>query len=163
MSVGGMLGQTIVAIVLLVLVLAIFFFIGGIFFDTYLGKSFNKWLEKKVLGRVPFYSSIKGVANQFAGIEKGKHAIVEVDLYGNNCKQLGFLSETLDDGRCLVYVPYAPVLSIGQVHIVPKEQVKLLNISLKAATDIVSKLGFGANNLYNEKKETDSERGSLLE
>ena len=67
MSVGGMLGQTIVAIVLFVLILAIFFFIGGLFFDTYLGKSFNKWLEEKVLGRVPYYSSIKGVANHFCG------------------------------------------------------------------------------------------------
>ena len=157
LSLSSVLIETILAVVLVVAILAIFFFIGGLVFQTYLGKSLNKWLEDRVLNRIPVYKTIKGVTRQFAGIEKGNHAIAEVDLYGNNNKLLGLLTDTLPDGRYVVYIPFAPVLSIGQVHIVPKEQVELLDISLKAATDIVSKLGFGANDLYNEKKETASD------
>ena len=61
---------------------------------------------------------------------------------------LGLITETLNDGRYFIYIPFAPVLNIGQVHIVPKENVTILDISIKSATDIITRIGFDANKDY---------------
>ncbi len=151
LSLSSVLIETILAVVLVVAILAIFFFIGGLVLQTYLGQSLDEWLEDKVLDRIPVYKTIKGVTRQFAGIEKGNHAIVEVDLYGNNNKLLGLLTDTLPDGRYVVYIPFAPVINVGQVHIIAKENVEIVDISFKAATDIITKIGFRANESYKLK------------
>ncbi|RLD99362.1 MAG: hypothetical protein DRJ13_09900 [Bacteroidetes bacterium] len=151
MSSDATLLKTIVAIVLVVVVLAIFFFIGGFIYKTYFGRTINNWLEEKVLDRVPFFKTFKDIARHLTGIEKSNHAIVEVDLYGNNNKLIGLLTDTLTDGRCVIYIPLSPIVNIGQVHIVAKENVEILNISFKAATEIITKIGFGAKDFYKEK------------
>ena len=107
-------------------------------------------MEKTILERIPFFQTLKGVTRQIAGVEKGNYKVVEVDLLGNNNKSLGFLTETLTDARCVIYIPFAPILSIGQVHIIAQENVKILDLSLKDATDIITKIGFEANKVYKE-------------
>jgi uncharacterized membrane protein len=148
MSFAGPLIETIIAGIILVIFLGGFFFISGVFFKTYLGNRFENWLEKKILGRVPFYETIRGVSRHISGVEKGKYSVVEVDLYANTNKVLGLLTETLSDGRCVVYIPFAPFINIGQVHIIAKEKMKKLDISLKDANEIISRFGFEADKVY---------------
>ena len=100
---------------------------------------------------IPFYKTFLGVANQVAGKEKENYPVVEVDLHGNNNKVLGLLTETLADGRHIVYTPFAPVINIGQVHIVANENIKVLNLSIKDASEIITRIGFEANKFYKEK------------
>jgi uncharacterized membrane protein len=97
MSFAGPIVETIVACIIIMLALGAFFFISGLFFKTYLGKSFEKWLERTVLERIPFYQTIKGVTRQFTGVEKGNYKVVEVNLFGNNNKSFGLLTETMTD------------------------------------------------------------------
>lgn len=54
----------------------------------------------------------------------------------------------MSDGRLMVYIPFAPLLNIGQVHIIMEENAKVLDISVKDATDIMTSIGFEANNYY---------------
>ena len=150
MSFAGPLIESIIAGIILVIILGAFFFISGIFFKTYLGSRFENWLEKKVLDHVPFYQTIRGVTRQFTGIEKGKYSVVEVDLYGNANKVIGLLTETLSDGRCVIYIPFAPLINIGQVHIVTGENVKKLDLSFKDVTDIITRFGLEADKVYKE-------------
>lgn len=145
MALGGPISRTIVVILILVLVIGVFLFINGRILKTYVGKGFSNWLEKKILVYVPFYKTLKGVTNQFAGVGEKNYQLVEVDLYGNNNKLLGLITETLSDGRFFVYIPFAPVINIGQVHIVAKENVKILDISVKEATDIITRIGFDSS------------------
>jgi len=72
-------------------------------------------------------------------------------LYGNNNILLGLITETLSDGRYFIYIPFAPVINMGHVHIVAKENVKFLDISVKDATDIITRIGFDANKDYKAK------------
>jgi uncharacterized membrane protein len=148
MSIDGPLLEMTIAIILVVIILGVFFFISGLLLKTYLGNRFEKWLEKTILERIPFFQTIRGVTRQITGVEKGNYAVVEVDLYGNNNKSLGFLTETLTDGRCVIYVPFAPLINIGQIHIVAKENIKVLDLSLKDASEIITKIGFEANKVY---------------
>lgn len=148
MSFAGPLIESIVAGIIIVILIGAIFFLSGIFFKSYLGNSFEKWLEKKLLNRIPFYDTIRNITRQFTGVEKGKYAVVEVDLNGNKNRVLGLLTETLDDGRYVIYIPYAPFINIGQVHIIPKENVKKLDISLKDVAEIISQFGFEADKVY---------------
>jgi len=146
-SFGGLFLESTVAIILILLIFGLFFFISGLILKTYLGNSFKNWLENKVFEKIPFYNTIKSITKQFAGIEKKNYPVVEVDLYGNKTKSLGLMTETLPDERCVVYLPYAPLMTIGQVQIVSKKNVKVLDISFKDFSEIISKIGFEANNV----------------
>lgn len=143
--------QAIVATIIIVLVLSSILIIIGLILKTYLGKSFRNWLEKKIYAHIPFYNTFLGVAHQITGEEKENYPVVEVDLYGNNTKVLGLLTETLPDGRHVVYTPFSPIINIGQLHIVAKENVKVLDISLKQATEMITKIGFEAGKVYKVK------------
>ena len=150
MTFGGPLVESILAAAIMIVILGIFFFICGFILNTYLGKRFKSWLEKTILENIPFFNTISGVVNQITGNTKGNYAVAEVDLYGNNNKLLGILTETLSDGRCVIYVPFAPLINIGQVHIVAKDNINILDISLKDFTDIITKVGFESNKVYKE-------------
>ena len=108
----------------------------------------KEWMEAKVFSHIPFYETLSGVTKQVAGVGKAKYQVVEFDLYGNNTKVLGLLTDTLTDGRHVIFIPFAPVINIGQVHIVDHEKVKILDMTLKEATDIMTRIGFEADKVY---------------
>ena len=151
MVLGGPVSRAIVAAIIVVVFLGAFFYITGLITKTYIGSGFRNWLEKKVYVNIPFYKTFLGVTDQITGKDKENYPVVEVDLHGNNNKVLGLLTATLADGRHIVYTPFAPVINFGQVHIVAKENVKVLSMSIKDATDIITRIGFEANNIYKEK------------
>jgi uncharacterized membrane protein len=148
LSFGGPLVKTIIATAVVVVVLAVFFFLSGVLFKTYLGSSFKNWLEKKIFARVPFYETIKNVTSQLTGVKKSNYSVVEVSLNKNDTVILGLLTETLSDGRHVVYCPYSPLINIGQMHIVSEEHIKRLDLSLKEFTDVITKLGFESDKIY---------------
>jgi uncharacterized membrane protein len=151
MTFGGPLIESIIAAILMVAILGIIFFISGLILKSYFGRRFKKWLEKTILENIPFFNTISGAVHHLTGRKKGDYAVVEVDLYGNNTRLIGLLTETLSDGRLVIYIPFAPVINIGQVHVVANENVKILDISLRDATDIITKIGFESNKVYKEK------------
>lgn len=148
MVVGGPVAQAIFAAIIIAVVLSTFLIIVGLIIKTYVGKSLRNWMEKKVYTHIPFYNTFLGITNQFIGKEKENYPVVEVDLHGSNSRVLGLLTETLADGRHIVYTPFAPVINIGQVYIVAKENVKVLDLSVKQATEIITKIGFEAGKVY---------------
>jgi len=79
MALGGPISRAIVAILILVIILGIFLFINSLILETYAGKGFSNWLEKKILLHVPFYKTLKGVTHQIAGVGENNYQVVEVD------------------------------------------------------------------------------------
>ena len=147
-AVGGAITEAIIAVLIVVIVLAAVFLITGIIFKTTLGICFQKWLQDAALSHIPMYKTLRGITLQLTGISKANYPVVEIDLYGNKNKSLGLMTDTLADGRCVVFIPLAPVINIGQVQIVLAENVKILDMSLKDATDIITQIGFEANKVY---------------
>ncbi|MGI9531670.1 hypothetical protein [Lutimonas sp.] len=150
MLIGGPVFRTIIASLILLTLAALIFFVCGFILKTYFGSIFRNWLERKVLEHIPFFKTMKNVIHQVSGIEHGDYTAVEVDLNGNNNIQIGIHTDTLPDGRYAVYIPFAPIVNIGQVFIVAKENVKVLDIKLKDFMDINSKLGFEAKKTYSK-------------
>jgi uncharacterized membrane protein len=155
LSFGGTLVKSIIALVIVAIVLAFIFFISGVFLKTYLGSSFKNWLEKKILVHVPFFETFKNLTGQITGVIKDSYTVVEVKLNDNNAVILGIMTETLTDGRYVVYCPFSPLINIGQVHIVTKENLKRLDLSLKDFTDIITKMGFESDRIQKKKLKTE--------
>jgi len=77
---------------------------------------------------------------------------VEADLQGNGSAVLAILMETLDDGRLVIFVPGAPAVTLGTVHLVPAERVKSLPSSTASLAGVISQWGVGTRELM--KKES---------
>jgi len=152
MQIGGDVVRAIVAGILLIILLGLFFFVNGLILKTYLGNRLKDWLNRSLLEHIPFFNTINSVIHQITGIEKGDFGAVEVSLSGSENKLLGIHTDTLPDGRFVVYVPFAPIVNIGQIYLVSRENVKELDIKLKDFMDIISKIGFEANKIYDPKK-----------
>ena len=63
----------------------------------------------------------------------------------------GLLAATLPDGRHIVYTPFAPVLNLGQLLIVAKENIKIIDVPIKDVTEIILRVGFEADKIYQDK------------
>ena len=145
---GGAVVRAIIAGILLIILLGLFFFVNGLILKTYLGGRFKNWLNRRLLEHIPFFNTINNVIHQISGVEKGDYGAVEVSLSGSENKLLGIHTDTLPDGRFVVYVPFAPIVSIGQIYLVSRENVKELDIKLKDFMDMISKIGLESNKIY---------------
>ena len=94
------------------------------------------------------YSTVKGLTQRFAGIESSDFPVAEVDLYGTASRVLGIVIEQLPDDRLMVYIPISPLVTVGQLNIVPKSCVKELDASLLDTIECISKIGLEAGKLY---------------
>lgn len=145
---GGELTEAVIAIVIVVVFLSIVFFIIGIIFKTTQGIRFQNWLQNQVLSHIPLYKTLRGITLQLTGVSKANYPVVEVALNQGGSKSLGIMTDTLADGRCVIYFPFAPIINVGQINIVEKENVKILDMSLKDATDIITQIGFDSSKVY---------------
>jgi uncharacterized membrane protein len=89
---------------------------------------------------VPGYALMKNVGANFVGLEASvKTVLVRFEASW----QLGFLLETLADGRSVVFIPGVPRALVGTLHVVAAERVQKLSMSVSTAMDILSRLGVG--------------------
>jgi len=91
---------------------------------------------------------LRGLTQRFAGIENADYPVVEVDLYDSDSRVLGVLVDELPDGRKMVYVPSSPLVTIGQMHILPESRVTEMEISMVETIGCLSQMGLEARKLY---------------
>jgi uncharacterized membrane protein len=142
------LANSILAVLTVAVLIIAIFFIAGLLLNTFWGKVAKNWFETKIFERIPMYSTVKGLTQRFAGIESSDFPVAEVDLYGSGSRVLGIVVEQLPDGRLMVFTPISPLVTVGQLNIVPKDCVKELDASLPDAITCISKMGLEARKLY---------------
>jgi uncharacterized membrane protein len=147
-SVGGASLTVLAAI--LGLVLCCFF--AGLLAETAILRRLSERAERLAL-IVPGYALMKNVGANLVGIE-GKHPAKTVLVRFEGSCQLGFLMETLTDGRHVVFVPGVPRALVGTLHIVTADRVHVLAMSISAALDALARLGVGLREAW--PKEPDS-------
>jgi uncharacterized membrane protein len=136
-SVGG------VSLVLLIAIVALVFccFLAGIVAETALVRGLGRRAERLAL-LVPGYALMKRVGADFIGVE-GKRPVRTVVIRFEASSQIGFLMETLADGRQVVFIPGVPKALVGALHVVAAERVETLPMSVSAALDALGRLGVG--------------------
>jgi len=115
--------------------------LAGLFAETAMIRFLGDRAEWLALA-VPGYALMKNVGASLIGIE-GKHPLRTVLVRFEASWQLGFLMETLPDGRPVVFVPTVPSGLVGRLHIVSADRVQVLVMSVPAALDNLARLGVG--------------------
>jgi len=149
---GDMTAQA-VAAVLIGAACVMLCFVAGVFVRTHWGASLLDWLERVLLEKLPFYSAIKSLGRHFTGESAADFVPAEVDLYGDGSAVMAMLVDRLPDGRLVVFVPAAPATTVGQLHLVPRERVRRLEVSLTDFAGCIGQWGVGAGRLYRAMKE----------
>src|SRR6516165_4477559 len=112
-------------------------FLAGLFAETAMIRFLGDRAERLALS-VPGYALMKNVGASLVGIE-GKHPAKTVLVRFEGWWQLGFLMETLSDGRHVVFIPGVPKALVGTLHVIAPERVQVLTMSVSAALDTLGR------------------------
>ena len=145
----GAFTNAVIALLFVAAIIIAVCFTAGFLLSTLWGRATKQWLEKTLFERIPMYTTLRGLTQQFAGIEGADFPVVEIDLYNTDNRVLGVLVDTLPDERRVVYVPSSPVVTVGQLHILPRARVTETDLSMSETIGCLSQMGVDANKLYN--------------
>ncbi|MFL5339575.1 MAG: DUF502 domain-containing protein [Gemmataceae bacterium] len=121
-------------------------FLAGLLAKTAIVRGLGDRAERLALS-VPGYALMKNVGASLVGAE-GKHSIRTALIRFEVSWQLGFLMETLADGRHVIFVPGVPRALVGTLHLVSADRVQLLTMSVPAALDNLGRLGVGLRDAW---------------
>jgi uncharacterized membrane protein len=129
-----------------VLLLAFCYGVGTLVHTKIGAWSFEKF-EKGLLQQIPGYSIIRNLINGFTSgqIETHKPAMIQLGPPGTAV--IGFVMEENDNGLITVFVPNAPTIAMGGVHIVERKRVTLLEAGHLETITCISEWGIGSNKL----------------
>jgi uncharacterized membrane protein len=123
-------------------------FVTGLLVRTAWGEKVRDWIDANVLSKIPMYSMAKNLTGSMAGVGEMQFTPAEVDLYGADSRTLGLIVDELPDGRMAIFIPAAPMATVGQVQILPRERVQVLDATLGAMMTSISQWGVGTKDLY---------------
>ncbi|MCP4383793.1 MAG: DUF502 domain-containing protein, partial [Hyphomicrobiales bacterium] len=128
---------------LAIIALAAFCYFIGVLITTRLGAvSFEK-VETRVRKLVPGYEIVARVAKGVAG-EKWAYEPAMITLGAPGAAVLGFVMEDQPDNPYLtVFVPSAPVLTVGGIHVVERARVQTIDGSSTDAANCITQWGLG--------------------
>ena len=120
--------------------------VAGLVVRTGAGLRAKNALERSVLGKIPGYALVRGLAERLggdAGEGSFQPALVELE----DALSPGFIIEELEDARYTVLVPSVPTPAAGSLFILPRERVHPLDVPFTQAVKVISKWGAGAGEL----------------
>jgi uncharacterized membrane protein len=137
--------SAVLAIILAVLILLILCFVAGTLVRTRIGSWSFERFENKVLKPIPGYEIIANVLKNFAE-DRSAYSAAMVELYGPGTAVFGFVMEENENDTLTIFVPLTPVMTVGNVHVVKRDLVTILD----APTDVsgcISNWGIGSRKL----------------
>lgn len=127
-------------------------FFTGLIVRTRLGNAARRWFNEKVAGRIPMYKALTSLTERFAGIEGKEFTPVEVEIHGHDVRSIGFMIEELPDGRATVFIPTAPMATVGNLYVVPKDKLRRLDASVNQTIAAVTQWGVESRTLFAAEK-----------
>ncbi len=130
------------AVVMAVAALLIICFVIGYLIRTRFGAWTFEHLEKRFFNQLPGYHIIATMLRGFADKENAYPPAL-VTLIPNGPAVLAFVVEDRNGPQLTVYVPSAPLITVGQVYLVDRENVKILGGKTIDAVNCMSQWGIG--------------------
>jgi len=140
--------NTLIVTVSAVVLLLVLSFALGLVLRTVVGGAIRDRIDKLLGKAVPIYRMVQSIAERMAGMKGTEFAPVEIDLYSNDTRTLGVLTDTLPDNRYAVFVPMVPAATVGQLFIVPSHRVKILKVEMGDAMAAITQFGVGTAKIY---------------
>lgn len=131
-------------------IMVVAFFLIGLIVRTGVGKRVHSLVDAKLLGRIPFYSTLRDTVQQFFGRKNMPFSqVVLADVL--NAKMTGFVTEEHDNGSFTIFVPTAPNPTNGFVFHVPKTRLEFLDIRPEDAMRTILGMGTGSSRLFSRR------------
>ena len=122
-------------------------FLAGLVARTAVSQWLVSRLEHVILAVIPSYGLMKSMGQGWVGVESTTpHPPTLVRL--DDSVQIGFLMDTLPDGRCMVFIPNAPTPWSGSLIIVPPDRLEPMPLTTKQTIDCLRLLGANAGKLW---------------
>jgi len=135
-------GSQIAAVSMAVLgLLLVCFVIGAIIRTSFGSWSFEK-IEDRILSNIPGYGIISTLLRGFAD-DRHAYPAAMVTLTPGGAATLGFVMEDGDHTHMTIFVPSAPMMTVGQIFSVARESVEVLPGASIEAANAVSQWGVG--------------------
>ena len=144
-SIAGIAVANLLAIAALLLVC----FFAGMVAKSAPAKKLYKTVDNTLLA-IPGYVFFKGYTDSMKMGEDAASSLQPVLVRYDDCSQLGFEVERLDNGKVVIYVPGAPNPWSGTVVYFDADRVRKLNLSVSQAVSNVRQLGRGSKQLEQE-------------
>jgi uncharacterized membrane protein len=142
MPLGGLL-LNIVVLAVIVLVC----FLAGLIAERAAAKRIRSKLDNVLLGSFPGYAFVKGLAENIQQSEAASSSFIPVLVTLDDCSQVAFETDRIEEGAVAVYLPGAPNPWSGNVIFVSPDRVKKLPVSAPEALKILRTLGRGTEAL----------------
>jgi uncharacterized membrane protein len=130
-----------------IVIIVIAFFLIGLVVKTGIGRRVHSLVDRRILSRIPFYSTLRDTVNQFLGRKKmpfSQVVIAEV----MSTKMTGFVTDEREDGTYTIFVPTAPNPTNGFIFHVAKKQLDFLDIRPEDAMRTIFGMGTGSALLF---------------
>lgn len=141
-----------VHVISFLILIAIFYFIGYLVRDRS-RKEYFKYVEKEYLCKVPLYTIIRDMVQQFTGVKQMPFKqVVLVDAFGTGILLTGFVTERVTEDMYTVFVPTAPNPTNGNIYHVPATRLKFLKVGAESAMRTIIGIGVGSSCLFTPKE-----------
>jgi uncharacterized membrane protein len=110
--------------------------------------SYQKF-ETTILNQVPGYQIIANIAKGFVEGEVSYPPAL-VELHGPGVHVIGFVMEEHAYDRVTVYVPSVPVPTVGNIYVVKRERLTILDARGTDVTDCFSQWGIGSGKIVSD-------------
>ena len=130
-----------------ILVLLLACFLAGLFAQSALTRRLVGSIEYLILSRIPGYALMKSIGENLVGVE-GKEGRTTLLVKLDDCWQIGFLMDTLPDGRRVVFLPDVPNGMTGSLQIFATDRVEELALPISTALAALDRLGVGLSDKW---------------
>lgn len=142
LNLDSALGAGVAVVIAFLLLLLVCLTIGAMVRTKIGALSFEK-LENAVLQHLPGYELIGNVLKGFAK-DKNAYPAVMVCLHGPGSAVFGLLMEEHENGVLTVFLPSAPALTVGSLHVVERDRVTFLDADTVEVVNCISQWGIGS-------------------
>jgi uncharacterized membrane protein len=126
-----------------IIILTLLFFIIGLTVQMPKGRAMFRLFESRYLMMLPFYSTIRETVKQFTGKRTPFSQVVMADVFGNDTRMLGFITDELTKDMFSIFVPTGPNPTNGFIFHVKRHQLEFLDVKSEEAMRSIVAVGTG--------------------
>jgi uncharacterized membrane protein len=145
LSTSSLLGIGLLLLVTILTLLSLCFLF-GVFVNTGVGALLMNKVSSGLSENIPGYNII---ANLMSGMSAGKisYPPALITLFASGSASLGFVMEDNGGQYLTVFIPSAPIMTVGAIHLVERDRVQLIEGSSINAANCVTQWGMGLEKL----------------
>lgn len=136
---------------LAVLALLLFCFVIGLLAQLSWAKLLVSGLESRLLTNIPGYEFFKSIGGGMLGAQTVPTQQTVFARF-DDCWQLGFLMERLDNGLVVVFLPGSPSPYSGSLHYMTADRITVTDVPMQAAMQCIKRMGMGSSAAFGNLK-----------